>query len=199
MDASAMLRALDFTGAAAAELSFWTNYRIEYGWDFMYFEVSVNGLDWNEIAKYTGNQYSWVQKTYSLDDYIGESNVIIRFRFSSDSYSEDQGMYIDDLGVTVNGVGLGRERTFPVKASLTFIPNPAQTRAMLNYQTEGPGRIKILLADATGVTVKILIDGWKETGVYSQELDISSLPAGVYFGVLEQNGRKISRKLVISR
>jgi hypothetical protein len=31
------------------------------------------------------------------------------------------------------------------------------------------------------------------------ELDVSGLPSGVYYGILENSGRKISRKLVISR
>ncbi|NTV84565.1 MAG: T9SS type A sorting domain-containing protein, partial [Bacteroidales bacterium] len=199
MDASVTLRALNFTGATSAQISFWTMYTIESGYDYMYLEVSTDGTQWSEIDSYSGNQFTWVFKTYPLDDYLGENNVIIRFRFTSDVYVEEQGMFIDDLEVNVSGVGLDDEITSPFNTNLRFTPNPSQFSTTLNYWIETGGMIKITLTDSRGTVIKTLADSWKDKGSYQLEVDINDLPGGVYYGILESQGRKISRKLVITR
>jgi hypothetical protein len=199
MEISTTLRALNFTGATSAQISFWTLYSIENNYDYMHLEISTNGSDWDQIASFTGNQPAWVLKTYQLDNYINETNVIIRFRFTSDSYIEEDGMLIDDLEVMVNGVGIDDVMISPLKTNLQFLPNPARTDATINFWLENSGMTKIMLNDSKGMTVKTLVNSWEDAGTYSLELDLSELPAGVYFGTLENNGLKISRKLVISR
>lgn len=198
LNISSTLRPLNFTGATSAEISFWTRYRIEVGWDYMYLEVSTNGTDFEQVANFTGDQLTWVQKTYPLDNYINESNVIIRFRFTSDFNTEAEGMFIDDLEVSVNGVGLDEGVISPLKTNLLFNPNPAQKSTRLNYWVENGGLTKVLLTDSKGMLVRTLIDGWTDAGSYSLDADFSSLPSGVYLGTLENNGLKISRKLIIS-
>jgi hypothetical protein len=199
MDASVTLRALNFTGAVSAQISFWTKYTIESGYDYMYLEISTDGNQWSEIDSYSGNQATWILKSYPLDDYINESNVIIRFRFTSDVYVEEQGMFIDDLEVMVNGVGLGDEIIAPVKTNLQFSPNPAHNSTTLNYWLENGGVTKITLSDSRGMMVKTLVDSWKDAGNYELVTDLSSLSGGVYYGTLEVNGLKLSRKLVITK
>jgi carboxypeptidase T len=199
LNISTTLRALNFTGATSAQVSFWARYQIEDGYDYMFLEVSTNGTDWGQIASFTGNQLTWGLQTYSLDNYINETNVIIRFRFMSDSFVEEQGMFIDDLEVSVSGVGLDEGITSPLKTNLLFNPNPTQKAARLNFWLENSGLTKILLTDSKGMLVKTLVYEWKEAGTYSLEMDFSGLPSGVYYGILESNSRKISRKLIISR
>jgi Zn-dependent M28 family amino/carboxypeptidase len=199
MNASATLRALNFTGATSAQISFWTRYNIEKDYDYMYLEVSTNGTDWDEIASFNGDQDAWVMKTYSLDDYINESNVIIRFHFISDAFTQEGGMYIDDLEIDANGVGLDDGMPSPLKTNLLFQPNPARTSATLNYWLENSGMTKIYLTDSKGMLVKTLVDKWKDSGTYSFELEVSDLPGGIYIATIENNGRKINRKLVITR
>ena len=132
-------------------------------------------------------------------NYLDETNVIIRFRFTSDVYVEEEGMFIDDLEVKVSGVGLDDEITSPFKTNLRFTPNPSQFSTTLNYWIETGGMIKITLTDSRGTVVKTLADNWKDKGNYQLEVDINDLPGGVYYGILESQGTKISRKLVITR
>jgi hypothetical protein len=47
------------------------------------------------LDKFTGSS-GWVQKTYSLDDWAGES-IYIRFRYTTDSYVLEEGFYVDDI------------------------------------------------------------------------------------------------------
>ncbi len=199
MDASTTLRALNFTGATSAQISFWTRFSIEINYDYMYLEVSTNGSDWDEIDVFTGNQGTWVLKTYPLDNYLGETNLIIRFRFTSDAYVEEEGMFIDDLEVIVNGVGLDEGINIDAYSSLIFHPNPVNNITTVEFTLMNAGLTRLQLIDSKGQEVKSITDNWMNDGTHRVELDVSGLPSGVYYGILENGGRKISRKLVISR
>jgi len=102
----ATLNSFSLAGYTEAELSFWTKYTLESGYDYMWLEISTNGSNWTELDEFNGNQNSWVQKTYPLDDYLGEPYVVIRFHFYSDVYVTEDGMYIDDFEITAEGGGL---------------------------------------------------------------------------------------------
>jgi hypothetical protein len=198
MDASTTLRALNLTGATSAELSFWTRYNTESGYDFMYLLVSADGTEWDQIDVYSGAQNEWVQKTYPLDDYIGQAHVQIRFRFTSDDYIEAQGMFIDDFEVNVSGVGVDDAPSSAYNTNLQFSPNPASKTVAVNYWLENSGMVKITLADSKGIVIKALVESWKQSGGYKVDLSVGDLEPGVYFGTLQSNGQIISRKLVIT-
>jgi len=90
-------------GYTSASISFWTKYDLETNYDYMYLEVSTNGNNWTNLATFNGTQSNWVQKTYSLNSYLSNPYVLIRFRFYSDSYIVKDGMYIDDFSINVTG------------------------------------------------------------------------------------------------
>ncbi len=90
-------------GYTSANLSFYTKFNLESGYDYMYLEITTNGSDWTLLATYNGNQSSWQQKSYSLNNYLGADYVQLRFRFESDSYVTEEGMYIDDFRIDVEG------------------------------------------------------------------------------------------------
>lgn len=199
LDISTTLRALDFTGAFSAQVSFWTRYDIEGGYDYMYLEVSTNGTDWDQLESFTGNQINWIQKTYALDNYLDETNVIIRFHFTSDVYVEEEGMFIDDLEVMINGVGLDEEMFGSSKTNLVFHPNPVKNITTIDILLENAGMAKLQLFDAKGQKVKTISEKWMDAGSHQEAIDVSDLKSGIYYGTLECNGRKISRKLLISK
>lgn len=199
MDSPCTLRALNFTGATSAEVSFWTRYQIESGYDYMFVEVSTNGTDWDQLANFTGSLNTWELKTYPLNNYINETNVIIRFRFTSDSYIEEEGMFIDDLEVMVNGIGLDEGMILPGKTGLLFHPNPVKSITTVEFSLINAGVTKLQLVDGNGRLVKSITEKWMDAGIHHIEMDVSDLHSGIYYGILENNGRKISRKLIISR
>lgn len=90
-------------GFTTVELSFWNKFNLESGYDYMYFEITTNGSNWTTLETFNGNQNIWQLQSYSLDNYLGESYVQIRFRFTSDSGVTEEGMFIDDFAITVEG------------------------------------------------------------------------------------------------
>lgn len=105
----ATLNSINLEGYTEASLSFWTKYDLESGYDYMWLEISTNGSNWTELDEFNGTQNSWQQKTYSLNGYLGDPYVVIRFHFYSDGSVTEDGMYIDDFAIDVEGAMLNQD------------------------------------------------------------------------------------------
>lgn len=121
---STLVRAVDLTGKTSAALSFWTWYDIEENWDFGFAQVSTDGgATWislpidgtsstivpdgmpaiaDNMPGFTGNSGGWVQKTFDLAAYAGQS-ILLQFRYMTDWGTTMAGFYVDDIGVTADG------------------------------------------------------------------------------------------------
>lgn len=106
---------------SGAELTFWTNYEIEEGWDFGFVQISTDGgSTWTSLANenttsecdpsaiqgavenlpgFTGSSGGWIQETFDLSAYAGQS-VLLRFLYITDWATEENGFYVDDITVT---------------------------------------------------------------------------------------------------
>ncbi|MFP4470303.1 MAG: M28 family peptidase [Bacteroidales bacterium] len=109
----ATLNSVNLTGFTEASVSFWTKYDLESDYDYMWLEISTNGSTWVELDEYNGTQNSWVQKTYSLNDYLDEPYVKLRFHFYSDSYITKEGMFIDDFQINAEGGMMTQDISLP--------------------------------------------------------------------------------------
>lgn len=198
LDISVTLRALNLTGATSAEISFWTKYSTESGYDYLYLEASPDGVSWDLIAQFTGTQNQWVQKTYSLDDYLNLPNVIIRFRFTSDEYINASGVNIDDIEIDVAGVGIG-ENPVSVAPVVRIQPNPATDHATVIVTLQQGEDVRLELADATGRNLGTICNTHMDAGTRSQALDLSGLQEGIYFIIVEAGGNKSFRKFIVTR
>jgi hypothetical protein len=115
-------------GFTSANMSFRTKYDMEANYDYMYLEVTTNGNNWNEIATFNGTQNSWQLKTYSLNSYIGQPYVQLRFRFTSDNSVVKDGMYIDDFEIsTVGGYLAQNTLLYPGWNSISSYVVPAES------------------------------------------------------------------------
>ena len=185
IESTSTLRALDLSeGYTEASVSFWTKYRLEQNYDYMYFEVTTNGNNWTILETFNGNQTSWSQKTYSLDSYIGEPYVQLRFRFKSDSYITDEGMFIDDFEITSTFVGLDEKRT-----EVVVYPNPAGD--YLSVKLSVAEEAQLMLIDQQGRTVKNMqISGFTK-------IDLKDLSAGSYVMRIHTSDRIFTQILEI--
>ena len=94
---------IDLSKAFEADILFSTWYHFSVG-DIGNLEISNNGgTTWDLIDSFMGdskvdNTIRWIGKSYKIDQWIG-GEIKIRFRFVSDSSSEAEGWYIDDLRI----------------------------------------------------------------------------------------------------
>jgi PKD repeat protein len=96
-DNSAMTSKYPITIASLGmNLSFWCWYNIENNYDMGFVEISKDNRYYTLLDTFTGNSNGWIYKQYSLDNWLNES-VFIRFRYTTDAYTQNEGFYIDDI------------------------------------------------------------------------------------------------------
>jgi hypothetical protein len=167
-----------------ATVSFWTRFGLESGYDYVYFEISVNGENWVEIAEFNGTQQTWQKKTYSLNNYLGAEHVQLRFRFYSDTWVTDDGIFIDDFEISRVITTLSEHET-----GFTFYPNPATDQ--IRIETSAGLKTRILIMDALGRTVKT-------TEVETPgNINVNDLIPGVYFIQMASGTHYSTAKLVV--
>ncbi len=93
---------LDLSAMSDFYVDFWLWYDTEPDYDWMYFCVSTDGIDYT-CDYWSGYSYDWVEQSYWLTSYVGYSTVYLAWIFESNgSVSGDYGYdgpYIDDIYV----------------------------------------------------------------------------------------------------
>lgn len=92
---------VDLTGSTNPALSFWTKYDLESGYDFGDVDVSTDGgISWHNLDWYSGRNLDWQNKILNLNAYKTATELLIRFRFTSDYSEYNDGWYVDDILIT---------------------------------------------------------------------------------------------------
>ncbi|MBN1339693.1 MAG: M28 family peptidase [Bacteroidales bacterium] len=197
-DMSAVLYAFSLENATAASFSFWTKYALEEGYDYTYLQISTNGTSWVTLDTYNGSQSSWIQKSFPLGNYLGEPFVQIRFKFESDVYVAEDGLYIDDFEIFAVIPGVGMADLPEVANRFSCFPNPASGQVVFNFEADESGYYEIQIFNAGGEPVET-IRGFAVAGKQSVRADLNRLPAGPYFSRIILSNKTEITKVLISR
>ena len=98
---AAMTTAAPLPVASGDQLSFWVWYDLQTRRDMAFVEVSADGRKFDLLGAFTGASSVWVQKTYSLAPYVGQS-IYLRFRYTTDPSTTGLGFYVDDIAPVVS-------------------------------------------------------------------------------------------------
>ncbi len=85
------------------------------------------------------------------------------------------------LAKAVEGSSFSEEQYSGPPIRVTVKPNPADNITALSYSIPVPGEVRIELYDMQGREIRMLGDRRLQTGEYTLQVDVSSLPAGAYF------------------
>lgn len=84
-----------------AKLSFRTWFNLEDNYDYGYVEYSVDsGANWTQLYTVNGESGGWMQVVIDLSSISTGSEVMIRFRGTSDGSVQREGWYVDNIKVT---------------------------------------------------------------------------------------------------
>ena len=111
-----------FTISSNAVITFWVYYNIEDGYDFAYFEVSEDGISWDTLGTYTGENTTWTKLKYSLSEYSGKQ-IYIRFKYVTDEYYSGVlvgWFYVDDIKIETEGNVITTGTTNSTSADVTL-------------------------------------------------------------------------------
>lgn len=76
-------------------------------------------------------------------------------------------------------------------------PNPFNPLTKFDYTLPSTSHIKLVIYNAIGEEVKVLVDEIKETGYYTQEFNSSGIPSGIYFYQLRAGDFVSTKKLIL--
>jgi WD40 repeat protein len=119
----------------------------------------------------------------------------------------------EQLQISFNGIGspvsidlVGNDRvlSIPNKAefddagiSLQCLPIPAHDNVELSYRFPTSGHTRLTLVDAIGRRVMVAVNEFQSVGSHVLMVDVSLLPSGMYFWIIEHEGRRAIRSLQV--
>jgi hypothetical protein len=194
-----------FVSTPDSSLCFYHQYSLETSWDYGYVEVDNGSGWWQTLTEINGTQSSWIQDSYSLNRFNGQT-VRIRFRFISDYSTTQEGWYVDDIRIPMFvGINAANSGWGVNTVALQVYPNPFSRKIEIRCQTGNYGETSLKIYNASGRVVKQLIrltngrstikqiswDGTNERG--------QKLAAGVYFIRLKAEGFVREEKVILCR
>jgi leucyl aminopeptidase len=198
LDISATLYSFSLETAQSAQMSFWTKYALELNYDYTYLQISTNGINWTTLETFNGTMNSWTNKIYSLDAYLGEPFVQIRFRFTSDVSVTENGMFIDDFALIVEGTGTGVVGNNENKINVEVFPNPMVNNAQVMIKGLTTHDLEISFYSSAGTLIeKNTISATLSD--YSYEFNSKGLNQGVYYCVVRIGNEVHVKKVTIIR
>jgi immune inhibitor A len=99
---STLTRTVDLTGKSSASISAWTWFNTEAGYDPWMVEASTDGTTWKALETLDGDGKAWTKRSWDLSAYAGQS-VQVRFHSISDGGLHFEGVFLDDITITVDG------------------------------------------------------------------------------------------------
>ncbi len=103
------------------------------------------------------------------------------------------------LAKAVEGSSFSGEQYSRQPIRITVKPNPVENIATLSYSIPVSGEVKIGLYDMLGKKVWMLDDKLLQQGTYTLQLDVSGLPAGMYFVKVQTGYLDTTLKMMVVR
>lgn len=175
--------------------------------DTLRVQVSTDcGQTWTTVYNKAGNQLSttgattsvefiptaaqWRNESIDLSAYNTAGNLLVKFRHTTDY---ENNLYVDNINIVSSGVS-NVESLEQAQGSLAVYPNPTTGLVAVQVNLPAAENIEILLYNSLGQLVQGMRDDAVTNGAY--QMDLSSLPAGLYHVQVKTPNQSLSSKLV---
>ena len=102
---------------------------------------------------------------------------------------------MDDINIYVNTVDVNDFES--LSNSVLLYPNPSQGNTTLKFENQSPvDEAVIYLTDATGRSILEVYNNALPSGSYQWNIDAQGLSTGLYFVVMELDGKRVSKRLI---
>lgn len=207
---------IDLYNATAAYLSFWVRHRAENANDKLQVQISTGGgyqpvCGNNTVSEdvgtlgnqpaLTGMREAWTREVIDLRNYLGNSTVNFRFRFTSNSSNAEDGFYIDNVEVVKSTLQLLPIRIIGNEPQATYsinvYPNPVERVLHVRFNMAAKTTMLLTITDMAGRT-KYRQQVSTDKGITSRQVDVSQWPAQLYLVKIRngQTGRESIFKMV---
>ncbi|PBQ30746.1 hypothetical protein CNR22_02805 [Sphingobacteriaceae bacterium] len=199
---------LNLQNAIYAHLQFYIKFAIEKTFDEAQIQISTNnGVSFNPLCGkyetspasfggtyplYDGRQDEWVKEEIDLSAYLGQ-NVKIRFTLNSDFYTEEDGIYLDDILVRkLVSTSTGMESLL-LADDLILSPNPSN--GIFHLSNPNHKVIDLSVYNAMGQ----LIFNAENNSEPTTKLDLSDYSSGLYFVKIKSGNKEVTKKIILER
>ena len=208
----------DLTNIANPILKFDMAFDLEFDWDLVYVEYSLDqGMSWELLGssedpnwynsnRFAGDNYAdncyncvggqWTgtditlnQYSYSLDSLNSETSVIFRIVFHSDQAVNEEGVVIDDF--YVDGTSLSSDEL--ELNQLAVYPNPSKDIFYIRLQNNNPYNLQV-----TDITGKQLLSKKKINSSTPFLLNMEAYSSGIYFLRISIDNQQTTHKLILN-
>jgi PKD repeat protein len=216
--------ALDFTGVTTATLKFryayiptdqYNNDKLDLGMQtgctgtfYSKFAKTANGgssantdlstdygnFDFNNYVATRGSSIEWKQVVLNnLSSSYGKDNVVLKFDFTPGAGNN---LYIDDIEIITN-LSTGIATTELLGNEFSVAPNPSQGLSFVNFTLTKASDVNINITNNLGQVVQMVTNKNMAQGEHSFEINTYKLAKGFYMIVLNSNGNKLVKKLIV--
>ena len=115
--------------------------------------------------------------------------------------------HTSDMTVSLTGEADEKPVTSSIKGEVSmkgFVlsqnsPNPASGKTSFSFTTPSTSAVRIMLADVTGKTVRELASGTYDAGAHTVNVKTDDIASGSYVYILESDGVRLVRQMVIAK
>jgi len=191
---------IDLTNITSAYAQFWAKWDIEDHYDYVVFQASTDGTNWENLCGeqsklgsifqlyeeplYDGKQARWVFETTDLSTYVGH-HIQLRFFLFSDGFVARDGFYFDDFKViTVDENNVATEQV--LSSGIQVYPNPAHES------------FNVSIPDLQNATLRVfnnLGEPVYQSSVVAKQVhkvDAAQWPAGLYYYRIEADHKLVN-------
>jgi hypothetical protein len=156
-----------------------------------------------EVQRKAGAKGSWAKVGFvesKADGGTTSEAHSYQFEDASPPYAADELEYrlrqVDLDGSTSLSESVAVQRTVDQVELLGTFPNPTRTRATVRFAVPERQKVTLELYDVLGRRVRTLVNGERE-GRQSMQVDVSTLPSGVYFLRLKAEGQMKTQRMTV--
>jgi len=191
---------------SAATLSFSHLYYVHPNQDYCLVEASLDSINWDIIATYSGWQENLISEDLNFDNWTGTGfeTVYLRFTLESNSAQTADGWHLDNI-IWDTTPSLEIENLIELPSEIVLhsaYPNPFNPVTSIRYNLPQAGLVNLKIFDLMGKEIRTLTAGFEYAGEKSTIWDAKDnqgnlVSSGVYIYRLVTAGQIRSSKLVL--
>jgi Predicted aminopeptidases len=176
-------------------LTYYLKGKINSIWHNAHFfvEVSTNRKTWHKLEFVKTSDFNtWTKHTVSLNQFIGNPFVQVRFRLESsgsDYYQYQKNIYIDDVAIDFLPWNVTEEKIQNQFFDFQVVPNPNNGTAIIITNLEGTYSLSVYSL----LGIKIM----EKQDFCDGMIDLSSLSKGIYFIQIKNKNGAIAKRMII--
>jgi hypothetical protein len=136
----------------------------------------------------SGSATQWRQETISLASYVGQGEVIARFKAIS---GFGNNLYLDDINLTTT-VGINENQ---LEEQISIFPTPTTGTVFLNLSAIRDEQVRISILDATGKQ----LDTYMTEKSNQHEVQLGGLANGLYSIQIDADGQRLIKRVVLNK